>query len=161
MAKINIKRFLYRITLSLAIIIVGGVVLIILFLTWKMPFNSYKLITFQKNFEQSINKLHPAESRLIAKVAEVGNWTDGTYCEFFVGQFRSSPLSKEELEKKYPYDFFTTGVYFFDDNENLGSPWSDWKEKYLKNYKTKEGENIYLVWISNDDNSPDGDIRCD
>jgi hypothetical protein len=155
------KRILYKILLILGMIIVGGVVSIVLFLVWKIPFNNYKLGIFQKSFDQSIAKFHPIESKLLAKAAEVGNWADGTYCEFFVGQFRSSPLPREELEKIYPSDFFTTGVYFIDDNEAFGSSWFEWKEKYLKNYKAKDNENIYLVWKADYDDSPDGDIRCD
>jgi len=116
---------------------------------------------FQNDFRQQIKSLHPTQSNLITEVAEVGNWADGTYCEFIVGEFRSSPLAKEELEKIYPYDFFTAGVYFPDGNERLSSLWYELREKHLKNYKQKEGENIYFVWASNDNNPPDGDIRCD
>jgi len=155
------KRILYKVLLILGIIVVVGVVSFVLFFTWKMPFNNYKLGIFQKNFEQSIVKFHPIESKLLAEVSEVGNWTDGTYCEFLVGQFLSSSLSKEELEKIYPDDFLKAGVYFIDGNEAFGSPWFELKEKYLKNYKAKANENLYLVWKSEYDNSPDGDIRCD
>lgn len=154
-------RILYKILLILGIIIVGGIAIIVLFFTWKMPFNNLYLKVFEYDFRKSIVALHPKESTLIAEVTEVGNWADGTYCEFLAGQFRSSTLSKEELEKIYPYDFFTAGVYFIDGGEDLGSPWFEWKEKYLKNYKAKENENLYIVWKSDYDNSPDGDIRCD
>lgn len=137
------------------------VVLLAVYLTYKIPFNNYHLMVFQKDFERSIVKFHPAESKLLAGVAEVGNWADGTYCEFLVGQFRSSLLPKEELEKNYPYDFFSAGVYFIDENEALGSPWLEWRKKYLKDYKPKDNEIVYLVWKSKYDNSTNGDIRCD
>ncbi len=155
------KRILYKILLILGMIIVGGFASIVLLLTWKMPFNNLYLKVFEYNFSKSVVALHPKESTFIAEAAEVGNWADGTYCEFLVGQFRSSPLSKETLEKIYPDDFFTAGVYFIDGNEDFGSPWFEWKEKYLKNYRAKDNENVYLVWKADYDNSPDGDIRCD
>lgn len=161
MAQINKKRFLYGIVLGLAIIIVGSFTLVVLFFIWKMPFNNYKLEVLRKDFGKSIVKFHPAESKLLTEAAEVGNWADGTYCEFLVGQFRSSSLSKEELEKIYPDDFSTAGVYFIDGNEPFDSPWYEWKEKYFKDYKPKDNETIYLVWKADYDNSPDGDIRCD
>lgn len=155
------KRIFYKILLILGMIIIGGIVVIVLFFTWKMPFNNLYLKVLEYNFRKSVVALHPKESTLIAEVAVVGNWTDGTYCEFFVGQFRSSSLSKEELEKIYPNDFSTTGVYFVDSDEVFGSPWFELKKKYLKNYRPKDNENIYLVWKADYDNSPDGDIRCD
>jgi len=155
------KRILYKILLILGILIVLGVVLTFLLLTWKMPFNDYKLEVFQNNFDQSMDKIHPAESRLMAKVSEIGNWADGTYCEFFVGQFRLSMLPKEAIKKFYFKDSMSSGVYFIDEDIFNHSPWSEWKEKYFKEYKIKDGENIYLVWKADYDNVPAGDIRCD
>ena len=63
--------------------------------------------------------------------------------------------------KIYPNDFSTAGLYFIDGNEAFGSPWFEWREKYLKKYKAKDNENTYLIWKADYDNSPDGDIRCD
>lgn len=132
-----------------------------LYVTYRMPFNNIHLKIFEDNFRRSIAGLHPGQSSLITEAAEVGNWADGTYCEFLAGQFRSSLLSKEELEKLYPYNFFSAGVYFIDEDIFNHSPWADWKEKYLKNYKAKNNEDVYLVWKSDYNNSPAGDIRCD
>lgn len=136
-------------------------VILFLYVTYRIPYNNYRLMGFQNDFRRQIKSFHPAQSNLIAEVAEVGNWADGTYCEFLVGQIRTSTLFKEELEKIYPYDFYTAGVDFFDENEQLGSPLYEFKEKYLKNYNYKEGENVYLVWKSEIDSNTIGDIRCD
>ena len=54
----------------------------------------------------------------------------------------------------------SSGVYFIEGDEDFDNTWFEWKEKYLKNYKLKDGENVYLVWMSDDDYPPDGDIRC-
>ncbi len=155
-------KLFYKILLIFGIIVFLTIILFILFFIWKIPFNNARLIIFQYNFNKSINQFNPERSALITEAAEVGNWADGTYCEFLVGQFRYSLLSKEEIEKIYPYDFFTAGVHFFDNNEeHLGTPWFEWKEKYLKNYKYRESENVYVVWKSKIDYNTKGDIRCD
>jgi hypothetical protein len=135
-------------------------ILFTLYLTYKIPFNNYNLKVFEGNFRKSIAALHPKQSSLIAEVAEVGNWADGTQCQFFVGQFRSSSFSKEELKQAYFEDSMSSGVDFVDEDIFSHSPWLGWKENYLKNYKPKENETVYLVWASDDDNLPDGDIRC-
>jgi len=156
-------KLFYKILIIPSVIISSIIILFISFFTWKIPFNNVRLMIFQHDFNKSINKLNPNQSILIAEIAEVDNWADGTYCEFLAGQLRSSTLSMEEIEKIYPYDFFTAGVYFFDINyeENYGTLWHELNEKYLKNYKTKKGENIYLVWKSKVDYNTNGDIRCD
>ncbi|OGZ78840.1 MAG: hypothetical protein A2528_02255 [Candidatus Staskawiczbacteria bacterium RIFOXYD2_FULL_37_9] len=154
-------KTLFKVIIISVLIIVSPVLILFIYETYRMPFNDLHLRVFQYNFNKFISLLHPKESKLIAEAAEIGNWADGTYCQFLVGQFRLSSLSKEELEKIYPYDFLKTGIYFIDSNEVLGSSWLEWREKYLKDYKQKDGENIYLIWAVDDENPPDGDIRCD
>ena len=131
-----------------------------LYLTYRIPFNNYYLKTFQNNFRQSIKSFHPAQSSLIAEMAETGNFGESNHCDFLAGEFRASPFSKEVLQKIYPDDFLTAGVYFIDDDIFMDYPYNEWKEKYLRDYKPKENENVYLVWVADEDNSPDGDIRC-
>ena len=165
MVKIKPMKLFYKIIIICGATIISVFLLlatsITIYMTYKIPLNNYRLMLFQNDFRQNIKSLHPDQSELITEVAEVGNWADGTYCEFLVGQIRSSTLPKEELEKIYPYDFFTAGVHFFDGNEQFGSPWYELREKHLKDYKLKEGENVYLVWKSKTDYNTSGDIRCD
>jgi hypothetical protein len=162
MVRTKPMKLFYKILIISSAIVSSIIILFILFFAWKMPFNNVYLTMFQYDFNKSINQLNPMQSNLIAEAAEVSNWANGNQCEFLVGQFRSSALSKEEIEKIYPYDFFTAGVYFFDNNkeEDYGTPWRNWKERYLENYKYKEGENVYLVWKSKTDYNVSGDIRC-
>ncbi len=131
-----------------------------LYLTYKIPFNNYYLKTFQNNFRQSIKSFHPAQSSLITEMAETGNFGESNHCDFLAGEFRSSPLPEEVLEQFYFKDSMSSGVYSINDDIFTYSPWLEWKEKYLRNYKPRENENVYLVWTADDDNSPDGDIRC-
>jgi hypothetical protein len=104
--------------------------------------------------------MHPRQSYLITDVAELGNWANGNQCQFFAGQFRLSELSKETIRQSYFKESMSTGVYFLDEDVFNHSPWSEWKEKYLGNYVSQKDKNIYLVWVSDDNNLPDGDIRC-
>lgn len=165
MVKVKSMKLFYKKLLIFGLIVSSPVLIVIsaifIYATYKIPFNNARLVIFQYDFNKSINQLNPKQSNLIVKVAKVGNWANSNQCEFLVGQLRTSTLSKEELEGIYPYDFFTAGVYFFDGNqEEFWSPWREWKEKYLKNYKPKEGENVYLVWKSKIDYNVSGDIRC-
>lgn len=153
-------KLFYKISIILGLIIISPVAILFIYLTYKIPFNNYYLITFQNDFRQHIKSFHPAQSNLIIEMTETGNFGNSNHCDFLAGEFRSSPLSKEELEKNYPYDFLTAGVYFVDENIFTEYPYNEWKEKYLKNYEPKEGENVYLVWAADLDNWPDGDIRC-
>jgi hypothetical protein len=156
-------KFFYKIIIIFSIIIFLTIIYLVLIVTWKIPYNNLYLKIFQESFNTFINPIHPKESNLLAEAAELGNWSDGTYCQFIVGEFRSSSLSKEAIRQFYFKESMSSGVYFIDginDNDTINNPWHEWKEKYLKNYKPKENENIYLVWMS-EDKSPNGDIRCD
>lgn len=142
------------------LILLLAVLLFVLYLTYRIPFNNYHLMIFRDDFHKFVDQLHPRQSTYIAEIAETGNLgAASNHCDFLVGEFRSSSLSKETLKGVYFKDSMSSGVYFIDEDIFMQTPWSEWKEKYLKDYKLKNNENVYLVWISNDDNSPDGDIR--
>lgn len=163
----NIKYFLKIITIVSAVIfsvLLFFTIIFFLYTTYKIPYNNLYLKFFQESFNVFVNPMHPKQSNLIAEMAEVGNWADGTKCHFFVGQFRSSPLSKETIQQFYFKESMYSGIDFVDEiNENniIDNPWFEWKEKYLKNYRPRDGENTYLIWISDQDKPTDGDIRCE
>ncbi|KKQ21830.1 MAG: hypothetical protein US35_C0016G0004 [Parcubacteria group bacterium GW2011_GWA2_37_10] len=157
------KLFYKKIIISVATIFSIFFLVVILFtiyLTYKIPFNNYRLKIFQDSFNIFVDPMHPKQSNLITETAEVGNWGSGNQCQFLVGQFRLSTLLKEEIKQFYFKDSMSSGVYFIEGDEDFDNTWFEWKEKYLKNYKLKDGENVYLVWMSDDDYPPDGDIRC-
>ena len=104
--------------------------------------------------------MHPEQSKLIIKIAETGNWANGSQCQYFVGQFRVSTLSKEIIRQSYFKESMSSGIDFIDEDAFNYGPLLGWKEKYFKNYKPKENENVYFVWILDGDKFTDGDIRC-
>lgn len=153
-------KLFYKILIISSIIIFLAVILFISILTWKIPYNNLYLKIFQKSFNTIVSPMHPAQSNLIADVAEIGNWANGAQCQFFVGQFRLSTLSKESIKRSYFKESVSSGVNFIEEDIFNHSPWFKWKEKYLKNYKLKENESVYLIWTADEDSLPDGDIRC-
>lgn len=165
MVEIKLMKLFYKTIIISGVTVFSVLLLIILlfvlYLTYRIPLNNYHLMIFKDDFNKFVDQLHPQQSAYIAEVTETGNLGGASnHCDFLVGEFRSSPLSKEMLKNNYFRDSLSSGVYFIDDDIFTESPWSEWKEKYLKDYKPKDNENTYLVWISNDGNSPDGDIRC-
>lgn len=160
MVKIKPMKLFYKIFVISSIIILSIILFLILLLAWKMPYNNLYLKNFQKSFNAFTYYMHPKQSYLITTISETGNWGNGNQCQFFAGQFRLSKLSKETIMQSYFKYSMSSGVDFLDEDIFNHDPWMEWKGKYLGNYKPKEGENIYLVWMSDDNNPPDGDIRC-
>lgn len=117
-----------------------------------------------------MQSVHPVESHLLAEMAEFGNFGNSNHCDYFVGEFRSSPLSKEKIREKYAAvatssfikdRLIETGVDFIDEEffktDYLSSEWLD---KYLPDRRHITNENIYLIYSEDAMNPPDGDIRC-
>lgn len=150
----------YKILIIFSSIIFSAIILLVLILTWKIPYNNLYLKIFQESFNIFVNPMHPPQSNLIAEMAETGNWANGSQCQYFAGQFRFSALPKETIRQFYFKESLSSGVDFIDEDIFNHSPWLEWKEKYLKNYKPEESESIYLIWIADEDNLADGDIRC-
>lgn len=140
------------------------------FMTWMMPFHNYQLWKMQKNFRSTMQSVHPAGSRLLAEMAEFGNFGESNHCDYLVGEFRSSPLSQEELLKNYAAvatssfvgnRWIETGVYFIDEEFfKKDYLWSEWLSKYLPDHVPSLDNTAYLVFSENEGNPPDGDIRC-
>lgn len=143
-------------------------------LTWKMPLHNYQLYVLQRHFYDTMQPIHPAQSKLIAEMAEFGNFGNSNHCDYQVGEFRSSPLSREEVTRAYAntsvlsFDktsHLPTEIYFAEELLDAGKwwPWDEWLQKYIPGRSLVLGENkenIYLVFIASEMHPPDGDIRC-
>ena len=145
------------------------IALFIIAITGTMPFHNYRLWMMQKQFRSAMQAVNPAQSELRAEMKEFGNFGNSNHCDYFVGEFRSSPLSKEELLQRYASvatssfvgnRLIEIGVYFIDADIFTGYPWSEWLEKYLPDKKHITNQNTYLIFSEDADNPPDGDIRC-
>lgn len=173
MAAVNMKPFfhiLIRLGMVIGIIIACCILVLAILLTYKMPWNEYQLRILQKKFRSVVNTNAATRSNLLAEFAEVDHWGNSNLCDYYVGQFRSSPLPRETLERAYfnlaipsfsqdENNPLKLEIYFINDNFFEYYPWSDLLKQYLPNYSLAN-QNIYLVWTSSDSHSPDGDIRC-
>lgn len=142
--------------------------------TWKIPLHNYRLHILQKHFRETTSPFHPVQSELLVEMAEFGNFGQSNHCDYQVGEFRSSPLSREEVARVYA----NTGVLSFDTTSHLPTeiyfaeelsnaerwwPWDEWLQKYIHGRSLVPGENdenIYLVFVASNMHPPDGDIRC-
>lgn len=141
----------------------------ILSITWKIPFHQYQLWKMQRNFRSQMRPVHPKESNLIAEVREFHSSGMSNHCDYLVGEFRSTMLSKEAVLHAYAgvvtssfigNRLVETDVYFSDEDIFMHDPWDKWLEKYLPDHSSLMHENAYLIFSSDDGNSPEGDIRC-
>lgn len=166
----RVYRIAVRIFAIFGMIVFCVITPFIVAVTWKIPFHNYQLWNMQRNFRSSMQSVHPAGSRLLAEMAEFGNFGESNHCDYLVGEFRSSPLSKEEVLKNYAAVATSTfigersaeiGVYFIDGEFfKKDYLWSEWIEKYLPNNHGITNENIYVIYSEDAMNPPDGDIRC-
>jgi len=135
-----------------------------------MPINNIRLFTIQNQF----NKIHSkdiAQSRLLTRKAEVSHWGESNICDYHLGHFRASSLSKEEIKKAY--EGLTTSSFKGDENsplevqvffsyEDWMGPyyWSDWWEDNMHKFNLAPNETPYLVFVGSGGHSAAGDIRC-
>jgi len=158
-----------RVFAGFGLIVFCLLILFMLSITWKMPIHNYRLWAMQRHFRSSMHPVHPTPSQLRSEMAEFGLFGNSNHCDYFVGEFRSSPLSKEVLRQAYAVvatssfigdRLLETDVYFVDEDVFTHYPWSGWLEKYLPNHPRIAHENTYLIFSEDAGNSPNGDFRC-
>ncbi len=136
-----------------------------------MPLHEYRLWVLQKRFYASIAATNPTDSRLISKMAHVGNFGNSNHCDYIAGQFRASKLSREEIQKAYAgvstpsFSSDTNAplpveIYFTDEDIFELSPWSDWYDEHLPAVRAAKKESVYLVFGLSQMHPYFGDIRC-
>lgn len=143
-------------------------------LTWKMPTHNANARTFQKSFSRIV---HPKESKILTPVMDFANFGDSNHCDYFVGEFRASSLSRTELIQQYegltiaPPDtqngiwggdaptVSTIEILFVDSETFQQWPWSKWLHA-AQPFFSEHGETIYLVYALESGYSPSGDYRC-
>jgi hypothetical protein len=166
----SFSRIIVKAGIIIGLAVTGLILVLIILLTCKMPWHQYQLWILQKNFQSIVNTDSAAQSNLLAEFAIVDHWGNSNLCDYYVGQFRSSPLPKETLEEVYsnlvinsfPHDAnnaLKPEVYFIGDEIFNDYYYSNLLKRYLPHHLPTD-QNIYLVWTSSDSHSPDGDIRC-
>lgn len=160
-----------KICAVIGFIVVSFCVGLAVFISWKIPWHTVNLWRLERNF-QTISPHHPADSKLLLKRKYVGGlYPSGSVsCSYFVGEFRSSALSREEIARTYAgltvvsFDRDTelpVEVRFVDEGF-LDDPWYEWREELLKSFHSSTtSENIYSVVAAHMHHSSYyGDFRC-
>lgn len=134
-----------------------------------IPINQINLWLLKRNF---VSVPHPPESTLLARTAEFGNFGNSNHCDYLVGEFRSSPLSTEEIEKAYEeitVRSFSAGaqlpveIYFAEELREAASHDYYWRHrlgKYLPTQKDAVYDHNYFVFTESAMHPPVGDFRC-
>ena len=171
----NVKRFgktllaivavalgLPALMLSLLLIFISGGILLHTLMLWGL----------ERNF-QVVASYHPRESILIEKKTYLGGPSEhgSLVCDFFVGELRSSPLSKEKVRQAYNGSSIRSfsnlsriplKVLFFDEERwTMNSPLGDWWDEWYGNLSTSTAQTPYLVFASQEGYHFLGDQRCD
>ncbi|MFY9462566.1 MAG: hypothetical protein WAP52_00060, partial [Candidatus Sungiibacteriota bacterium] len=143
------------------------------FLVYGVPIHNFRLWRLERNFRE-VASYHPSESRLIEREKYLGGPSEhgSLQCDFFVGEFRTAPLSKESIRQAYEGHsirsinhmsriplkvlFFDEGVWTMD--SPLGGWWDEW---YLGGRATTTRGTAYFVFASQEGYPFLGDRRCD
>lgn len=140
-------------------------------ISWKVPWHNFNLWRLDMNF-QTISLHHPTDSKLLLKRRYVGGlYPSGSVsCSYFVGEFRSSALSREEIMRAY--DGLTVTSFDrktelpvevrFADEGFLDDPWYEWREELLRSLSLSATEEVvYSVVVAHlYHSSYFGDFRC-
>ncbi len=161
-----------RIAAALSILVFFCAAAFLLFMSWKIPVHNYQLYVLQKHFRHTMQPIHPPQSTLIAEMAEFGNFGNSNHCDYLVGEFRSSALPREEVQKAYgevkvlSFDgvsHLPLEIYFAETLREAAEHdyyWQSWLETYLPAQKHALYQDTYFVSVASDMHSPDGDLRC-
>ncbi len=157
--------------LWIAVFFFGFFVLFLIVMTWKIPLHNYQLRVLQRHFQNTAQPLHPAQSTLLTKMAEFGNFGQSNHCDYIVGEFRKSAFSREEVQKAYAgvgiLSFDKTAsipieVYLVDDIQDAAGYdyyLRSWLEAYVPTQE-QNAQDLYFVFAMSAMHSPDGDFRC-
>ena len=164
---------LLRALTTIALLVLISIILWIVALWFSMiPFNNYKLSVIRRQFDH-VNSSGIAQSRLLAEKSEVAHWGNSNLCDYYVGQFRASPLAKAEIEKAYENLTISSfksdknsplklGILFTDDEWFIDNSyyWYQWWQDHSGQLNIRPDENTYLAYAISDSYDALGDIRC-
>lgn len=163
---------LFTITLGSALLLLC--IAFIAALTWKIPIHNANASTFHKNFSAV---MHPKKSRILTPMADFANFGNSNHCDYFIGEFRVSSLSRTELILQYeeqtiappngqngirngdPHRESSIEILFTDSETFRHWPWSEWLDS-VQHFSPEPEETIYLVYALASGYPPGGDYRC-
>lgn len=129
---------------------------------WKMPIHQFNLWKLQKSFQMVVPS-HPADSISVLDFKKFGGlFSSATNsCDYFVGEFRTSTDSKEDVREYYRP--FPVQVRFADeDGLWIYYPWSELYGELLRLLKVfpDEQNGLYAIFVSEEVRPPYADFRC-
>ena len=170
-AKRSYKTLIKIATLAAAIAVLIAS-LLFFFLSRGIPLHDFRLWMLEKNFHAAAS-YHPPESVLLQKKTYLGGPSEhgSLVCDFFVGELRSSPLSKEKIRQAYNGSSIKSfsnlsriplKVLFFDEGRwTMNSPLGDWWDEWYGHLSIATAQTSYFVFASQEGYPYLGDYRCD
>lgn len=128
---------------------------------WGIPLHDFRLWRLKNNFKTDAPLYHPPESWLLQRKEYLGGPYDhgSLVCDYFVGELRSSPLSKEKIRQIYAGHF---RVLFFDEDQwPMYLPLTLWWDEWYQNPLLATSSTVYFVYASQEGYPFLGDMRCD
>lgn len=132
-----------------------------------VPIHNWKLHKLEKRFDIIE---HSKESWLIERVSEVGLFGNSNHCDYAIGEFRQSSLTKREIKEYYQdkrIESLVQGpipleIYFSDEIDLdyfINGPFLDRLELWATTTKSLNS-NQYLVSFIDPMNPATADYRC-
>ena len=169
----DVLRAVLRISFATIVLVRCVASLLLLFVTWRMPFNDLRLWRLERSF-QAASYFHPHSSFLLDKKKYLGGpYNHGSFqCDFFVGELRSAPLSQGDVQSAYEdrsvaflgsTRSIPLKILFFEKNEPwpMYLPLSDWWDEWYVSPLNATSSTVYLIYMSQEGRPYVGDFRCD
>lgn len=148
------------------------ILLLFYFLVRGVPIHDLRLWILGRNFRE-VALYHPPESKLLHKKKYLGGPHEHGFlrCDFFVGELRSSSLSKEKIRQAYDGRSIKSinhlgrtplkALFFDEERWTMDSPLGDWWDEWYHSPLIATSGTVYFVFASQEWYPFLGDLRCD
>lgn len=166
-------RGITKIFALFGVLVFCGIVAFVIVTSWKTPIHQFNLWKLEKNFRVLVPS-HPMDSTSVLAFTKFGGLFSSTAysCDYFVGEFRTSTSSKEDIQGYYralsvamPHsaERLPIQVRFADEREFwIYYPWSELYGELLRLLQRfpSEQDGMYVVLASQTVHPPYADFRC-
>lgn len=132
--------------------------------SWKMPIHQFNLWKLERGFRAALPS-HPADSVRVLSFKKFGGRfsSAASSCDYFVGEFRTSSLTKEALRHYYLSRAPSMHLRFWDEEDFwIYYPWSELYGELLRIFDDgpSEQEGLYAIFTLQTIQPPYHDVRC-
>lgn len=144
--------------------------------SWKTPVHQFNLWKLNGNFHSTVLS-HPPDSRQVLSFKKFGGLFSSAAhsCDYFVGEFRISTSSKEEVQEYYrdlyagdyrpSVERLPVQIRFWDEEEFwIHYPWSELYAELLHIFDFEvfpsEQKGLHVVFVTQTVRPPFDDLRC-